>query len=55
MHYHNINKLENMMIQIQECGEKEMLDNFDSIKNPLERAKERKIYFIALKKLEDGK
>jgi hypothetical protein len=55
MKFHNISNLESMMIQIQECGEEEMFNYFDSIKNPIERAKERALYFKAIKKLEETK
>jgi len=53
--FHNISELENMMINIQNEGEKEVLLNIEEEKNAIKRFKERNLFYEALKKLKGGK
>ena len=53
--FHNVNELENMMINIQAEGVDNMLKFIETEKNAIRRFKERNLYYRALKKLEKEK
>jgi len=49
------NQLENMMINIVEFGEKEIWLDIEIISDPIERAKQKGLYYKALKKINKEK
>lgn len=53
--FHNISALENMLINIQNEGEKEVLQYIEEEKNAIKRFKERNLFYQALNKLKGGK
>ena len=53
--FHKLTPIENMQANIMAEGQKEVWDNIEEEKNGLKRARQRKLYFEALKKLEGGK
>jgi len=52
MKKHNINELENMIINILAEGKEKVWNCMEQIKNPLERCRYRKIFAEAIKKIE---
>ena len=46
--FHDINPIENMIINIKNEGQKEIWNYIETEKNPLERCEKRKLYWRAL-------
>lgn len=53
--FHNINNVENMMINLINEGESKMWQLIEKEKNAFKRCKQRKLYSIALNKIKKGK
>jgi hypothetical protein len=53
--FHNIDKLENMIINILSEGEKEVWQSIEEEPNAFKRIAQRKLYFQALQKIMKGK
>ena len=51
MKYYPLDKLNNMICNIVAEGKKEIWQSIEEIKNPLERCKERKLFAVSIKKL----
>jgi len=54
-HFHYITHLENMLINIQEEGEKDVLHSIEEEKDAIKRFKKRNLFYTALNKLKKGK
>ena len=55
MHFHNIDKLQNMMIQILDEGEKNTWSDIEKEKDAFKRFRLRNIYQQAVEKIRRGK
>lgn len=53
--FHQLNPLENMMLNIQNEGQKEIWSYIETEKDPLKRCEKRKLYWKALEKMLKGK
>ena len=51
MEYHDLNELENMMISIIEDGKYAVWQDIEKVKNPLDRCRLRRLFFMAQYKL----
>ena len=50
--YHNYYEFENMLANILEEGEREVWQSLEEIKSPFERCKARKLYALAVHKIQ---
>ena len=55
MNKHNINELENMIINILEEDEKEVWQNIEKISNAFKRCEKRKLFAQAINKIQREK
>ena len=53
--FHNVSDLENMMINILNEGKEKTWSYIEEETNALKRCEQRKIYWTAIKKLNEGK
>lgn len=49
--YHEISEFQNMLINIIDCGEKEVWQTIEKEKKPLERCRKRRLFWSVLQQI----